>query len=120
MNENKKTKALVEELENEFPSIYDRINYGLYVLVIDENGKIYDDESEPDFNENDIDEVQVIYSIWIMYKRNAVAINREDLIQNHFRITTDDYIRLEDLEELTKIVNIVAKHLVKINFKAHL
>lgn len=29
MNENKKTKALVEELENEFPNIYDRINYGL-------------------------------------------------------------------------------------------
>lgn len=49
MNENKKTKALVEELENEFPNIYDRINYGLYVFVIDENGKIYDDESEPDF-----------------------------------------------------------------------
>ena len=38
MNENKKTKALVEELENEFPNTYDRINYGLYVLVIDENG----------------------------------------------------------------------------------
>lgn len=62
MNENKKTKALVEELENEFPNIYDRINYGLYVFVIDENGKIYDDESEPDFNEDDIEEVQVIYN----------------------------------------------------------
>lgn len=34
MNENKKTKALVEEIENEFPNIYDRINYGLYVLVM--------------------------------------------------------------------------------------
>ena len=45
MNENKKTKALVKELEDKFPNIYDRINYGLYVLVIDENGKIYDDES---------------------------------------------------------------------------
>ena len=72
---NKKTKALVEELENEFPNIYDRINYGLYVLVIDENGKIYDDESEPDFNEDDIDEVQVIYN------GDAVSVAHLKLIQ---------------------------------------
>ena len=75
MNENKKTKELVKELEDTFPEIYDRINYGLYVLVIDENGKIYDDESEPGFNEDDIDEVQVIYNGDAVSAFQALKVN---------------------------------------------
>ncbi len=102
MNENKKTKALVEELENEFPNIYDRINYGLYVLVIDDNGKIYDDESEPGFNEDDIDEVQVIY--------NGDAVSAFPSFKG--KCTFNAYaIKYENLDVITKVIGIIAKHL---------
>ena len=101
MNENKKTKALVEELENEFPNIYDRINYGLYVLVIDENDKIYDDESEPDFNEDDIDEVQVIYN------GDAVSVFPNFIGKCTFKTNT---VKYENLDVITKVIGIIGKH----------
>ncbi|MDN4834023.1 hypothetical protein QYC35_07400 [Ligilactobacillus salivarius] len=101
MNENKKTKALVEELENEFPNIYDRINYGLYVLVIDENGKIYDDESEPDFNEDDIEEVQVIYN------GDAVSVFPNFIGKCTFKANT---VKYENLDVITRVIGIIGKH----------
>ena len=101
MKNNKKTKALVEELENEFPNIYDRINYGLYVLVIDENGKIYDDESEPDFNEDDIEEVQVIY--------NGDAVSVFPQFKGSCSINAFA-IKYEKLDVITRVIGIIGKH----------
>lgn len=101
MNDNKKTKELVKELENEFPDILDHLNYGLYVLVIDENGKIYDDESEPGFNEDDIDEVQVIY--------NGDAVSVFPNFKG--KCTFNAYaIKYENLDVITKVIRIIAKH----------
>ena len=97
----KKTKALVEELENEFPNIYDRINYGLYVFVIDENGKIYDDESEPGFNEDDIDEVQVIYN------GDAVSVFPNFIGKCIFKANT---VKYENLDVITRVIGIIGKH----------
>lgn len=98
----KKTKVLVKELEDTFPNIYDRINYGLYVLVIDGNGKIYDDESEPDFNEDNIDEVQLIYN------GDAFAVFPQ------FRGTCSINLPLsadyKNLEGIGEIIGIIGKH----------
>ncbi|PWG52824.1 hypothetical protein [Ligilactobacillus salivarius] len=102
MNENKKTKVLVKELEDTFPNIYDRINYGLYVLVIDGNGKIYDDESEPDFNEDDICEIQVIYN------GDAVSVFPNFMDKLTFRANA---VKYENLDVITKVIGIIAKHL---------
>lgn len=97
----KKTKELVKELEDTFPEIYDRINYGLYVLVIDENGKIYDDESEPGFNEDDIDEIQVIY--------NGDAVSAFPSFKG--KCTFNAYaIKYENLDVITKVIGIIGKH----------
>ena len=101
MKDNTKTKALVKELEDTFPEICDRINYGLYVLVIDTNGKIYDDESEPGFNEYDIDEVQVIY--------NGDAVSVFPNFKG--KCTFNAYaIKYENLDVITKVIGIIAKH----------
>ncbi len=101
MKDNTKTKALVKELEDTFPNIYDRINYGLYVLVIDDNGKIYDDESEPDFNEDDIDKVQIIYN------GDEVSVRPNFKGKCSIKGTV---IRYENLDVITKAIGIIAKH----------
>lgn len=97
----KKTKELVKELEDTFPEIYDRINYGLYVLVIDENGKIYDDESEPGFNEDDIEEVQVIY--------NGDAVSVFPQFKGSCSINAFA-IKYENLDVITRVIGIIGKH----------
>lgn len=110
MNEN--INNMIEELKEKYPDNWEDPIRGLDVSVYDTTSDEYG--VDDDFVE------ELFYNLWIKYEGSAVEIDREDLIKNHFRITTDDYIRLEDLEELTKIINIVAKHLSKIDFKAHL
>lgn len=103
---------MIEELKEKYPDNWEDPIRGLDVSVYDTTSDEYG--VDDDFVE------ELFYNLWIKYEGSAAEIDREDLIKNHFRITTDDYIRLEDLEELTKIINIIAKHLSKINFKAHL
>ena len=98
---NKNMENMITELKNEFPKIYDRINYGLYVFVIDENGKIYDDESEPGFNEDDIDEVQVIYN------GDAVSVFPNFIGKCTFKANT---VKYENLDVITKVIGIIGKH----------
>lgn len=100
----KKTKELVKELEDKFPEqkYYDRISDGLHVRVIDRNGKIYDGESEPGFDEDNIDEVQLIYN------GDAFAIFPQ------FRGTCSINLPLsadyKNLEGIGEIIGIIGKH----------
>lgn len=107
MNEN--IDNMIKELKREFPGVYDRINHGLYVLAIDEDGKVYEDE--PDFEEKIVDEIQIIYN------GNTVSVYPNYIDKCSIRFFT---VKYEDLDIITKAVAIVGKHLSKINFKAHL
>ena len=110
MNEN--IENMLEELKEKYPDNWEDPIRGLDITVYDTTNDEYG--VDDDFVE------ELFYNLWINYKGSAVGINREDLRQNYFDIDTDTYIGLEDLEELTKIMTIVAKHLSKINFKTHL
>lgn len=107
MNEN--IDNMIKELKREFPGVYDRINHGLYVLAIDEDGKVYEDE--PGFEEKIVDEIQIIYN------GNTVSVYPNYIDKCSIRFFT---VKYEDLDIITKAVAIVGKHLSKINFKAHL
>lgn len=102
----KKTKALVEELENEFPKIYDRVNHGLYILAIDEDGKVYEDE--PGFDEKIVEEIQIIYN------GNTVSVYPNYINKCSIRFFT---VKYEDLDIITKAIAIVGKHLKNIDQK---
>ena len=109
---NKNIENMLEELKEKYPDNWEDPIRGLDVSVYDTTNAGY--EVDDDFAE------ELFYIVWINYKGCSLGINREDLRQNYFDIDTDTYIELEDLVELTKIMTIVAKHLSKINFKAHL
>lgn len=109
---NKNIENMLEELKRKYPDNWGDPIRGLEVNFYDTTNDEYG--IDDDFVE------ELFYNLWINYKGSAVGINREDLRQNYFDIDTDTYIELEDLVELTKIMTIVAKHLSKINFKAHL
>lgn len=102
----KKTKALVKELENEFPNIYDRVNHGLYMLAIDEDGNVYEDD--PDFDEKIVEEIQIIYN------GNTVSVYPNYIDKCSIRFFT---VKYEDLDIITKAIAIVGKHLKNIDQK---
>ena len=106
MNEN--FENMLEELEREFPDSY---NKELYLVIHNEVCDDYyvDDEFQEELFSN----------LFINYKTSAIEISR-DFKNNLFDINTDILIEQEDLAILVKAMSIVAKHLSKINFKAHL
>lgn len=97
---------MVAELKNEFPKIYDRANHGLYMLAIDEDGKVYEDE--PGFDEKVVEEIQIIYN------GNTVSVYPNYIDKCSIRFFT---VRYEDLDIITKAVAIVGKHLKNIDKK---
>lgn len=101
MNEN--FENMLEELEREFPDSY---NKELYLVI---HTKVCDDEFQEELFSN----------LFINYKTSAIEISR-DFKNNLFDINTDILIEQEDLATIAKAMSIVAKHLSKINFKAHL
>lgn len=101
---NKNIETMLAELKREFPGVYDRINHGLYILAIDEDGKIYEDE--PGFDEKIIDEIQIIYN------GNTVSVYPNYIDKCSIRFFT---VKYEDLDIITKAVAIVGKHLKNIN-----
>lgn len=104
MNEN--MESMITELKNEFPGVYDRINHGLYILAIDEDGKVYEDE--PGFDEKVVEEIQIIYN------GNTVSVYPDCIDKCSIRFFT---VRYEDLDIITKAVAIVGKHLKNIDQK---
>ena len=100
---NKNMESMVAELKNEFPKIYDRVNHGLYMLAIDEDGKIYEDD--PDFDEKIVEEIQIIYN------GNTVSVYPNYIDKCSIRFFFFIY---EDLDIIIKAVAIVGKHLGKI------
>lgn len=109
---NRNIEAMLEELKEKYPDNWGDPIIGLDVSVYDATNAGY--EVDDDFAE------ELFYIVWINYKGCSLGISREDFRRKYFDIDTDAYIELEDLVELTKIMNIVVKHLVKINFKTHL
>lgn len=106
---NPNMKRMLAELKHEFPGVYDRVNHGLYVLAIDEDGKVYEDE--PGFEEKIVEEIQIIYN------GNTVSVYPNYIDKCSIRFFT---VKYEDLDIITKAVAIVGKHLNKINSKTHL
>lgn len=106
MNEN--IKNMLEELEREFPDSY---NKELYLVI--HSGVCDDYLVDDEFQE------KLFSNLFINYKTSAIEISR-DFKNNLFDIDTDILIEQEDLAILSKAMSIVAKHLSKINFKAHL
>lgn len=106
MNEN--FENMLEELEREFPDSY---NKELYLVIHNEVCDDYyvDDEFQEELFSN----------LFMHYKTSVIEISR-DFENNSFDINTDILIEQEDLAILAKAMSIVAKHLSKINFKAHL
>lgn len=109
---NNNVENMLEELKEKYPDNWEDSIRGLDITVYDATNDEYG--VDDDFVE------ELFYNLWINYKGSAVGINREDLRHNYFNVETDSLIEPEDFVELTKIINIIVKHLVKINFKAHL
>ena len=105
---NKNIENMLEELEREFPDSY---NKELYLVIHNEVCDDYyvDDEFQEELFSN----------LFINYKTSAIEISR-DFKNNLFDINTDILIEQEDLAIIAKAMSIVAKHLSKIDFKAHL
>lgn len=110
MNEN--IEAMLEELKEKYPDNWEDPIRGLDITVYDATNDEYG--VDDDFVE------ELFYNLWINYKGSAVGISREDLSHNYFNVETDSLIEPEDFVELTKIINIVVKHLTKINFESNL
>lgn len=100
---NKNFENMLEELERKYPDNWGDPIKGLDIAVYDATNDEYG--VDDDFVEG------------LFYNSSAVGISREDLRHNYFNIETDTLIELEDFVELTKIINIVVKHLSKIEFK---
>lgn len=74
--------------------------------VVDKNDN-YDDYA--DFDESKLWEVRILY----FDKLFTIRRKYTDL----FEISDDNYLDIHDLDDLGKIINIVGKHLKKINYE---
>ena len=105
MNEN--IEDMFEDLKKEFPeNVYQKFVLRIY----DNNGNDYSIDDE--FQE------KLFNTIYISCGTNLVKIYKDKY--NTFYINTSVYIEQKDLATIVKAMSIVAKHLSKINFKAHL
>lgn len=110
MNEN--IMAMVAELESNFP-----IKWEQHDKIKDLHLRIYDDRGykfgiDKEFNE------ELFSNLFIYYRGNVLEIIKYQY--NVFDINTDVLIEQEDLAIIAKAMSIVAKHLSKIEFEAHL
>lgn len=105
MNEN--IDNMFEELKKEFPK---KVYQELDLIIFDNNGNDYSIDDE--FQE------KLFNTIYISCGTNLVKIYKDKY--NTFYIHTSVYIEQKDLAIIGKALSIVAKHLSKINFKAHL
>ena len=104
---NKNIGNMFEDLEKEFPkNVYQKFVLRIY----DNNGNDYSIDDE--FQE------KLFNTIYISCGTNLVKIYKDKY--NTFYIHTSVYIEQKDLVIIGKALSIVAKHLSKINFKAHL
>ena len=98
---------IFEELKKEFPkNVYQELDL-----------RIYDNDGNGYFTDEEFQE-KTFSNMFINYETNAVEIFRDKY--SLFDINTDILIEQEDLATIAKAMSIVAKHLSKINFKAHL
>ncbi|WP_172435600.1 hypothetical protein [Ligilactobacillus salivarius] len=105
MNEN--IENMLEELKEKFPkNVYQKLS----LRIFDNNGKDYSVDDE--FQE------KLFNTIYISCGTNLVKIYKDKY--NTFYIHTSVYIEQKDLAIIGKALSIAAKHLSKINFKAHL
>lgn len=105
MKNDKNIKNMFKELDHEFPE-----DFGLYAgLTID----ACDFEDNYDDNTN-FDET-MLDKLTICYKNQYVAISR--YCENNWEITDESFIKCEYFREIGKILDIVMKHLSKIEFK---
>ena len=105
MNEN--IENIFEDLKKEFPeNVYQKLS----LRIFDNNGNDYSIDDE--FQE------KLFNTIYISCGTNLVKIYKDKY--NTFYIHTSVYIEQKDLVIIGKTLSIAAKHLSKINFKAHL
>ena len=98
MNEN--FINMYTELNRKYPDIYGR---DLRIDAIDRKDR-YDDDKL--FDETLLDEIR------IYYKQQTITIER--YYTNNWVIEDEDYIKFEDFREIGKILNIVMKHISRI------
>ncbi|MYU73737.1 hypothetical protein [Ligilactobacillus salivarius] len=101
---NKNIEKMVEELKKEYPLDYKTEN--ISIKVVDKNNN-YDDDA--DFDESKLWEVRILYRDKLFTLRRKYT----DL----FEISDDNYLDIHDLDDLGKIINIIGKHLKRINYK---
>lgn len=106
MNEN--TKNMVAELQKEFPNNWGDPEKGLKISVCD-NESEYFEEDNLYFPE------KIFYGVRIAYKEMHAEITKEECTD--FNISIYSSIGLENLANFTKIINIISKHLSRMDFE---
>ena len=102
MNEN--IENIFEDLKKEFPeNVYQKLS----LRIFDNNGNDYSIDDE--FQE------KLFNTIYISCGTNLVKIYKDKY--NTFYIHTSVYIEQEELVVIGKVINIVVKHLSKIEFE---
>lgn len=95
---NKNMESMIAELK--------RVKHELFMLAIDEDGKVYG--AEPGFDERIVEEIQIIYN------GNKVSVYPNYIDKCSIRFFT---VKYEDLDIITKAIVIVGKHLKNIDPK---
>lgn len=105
---NNNIENMLEELKEKYPDNYKVGN--ILIRVVDKNGN-YDDDTG--FDESQLWEVR------IFYRDKLFTIKREyrDLYRDLFEMSDDNYLYIEDLDELGKIISIIGKYLKRISYK---
>lgn len=104
MNRSKNIKAMLSELRKEYAIDYE--NENISIEVVDENNNY---NYDADFDESKLWEVRIYYRDKLFTIRHKYV----DL----FEISDDNYLDIHDLDDLGKIINIIGKHLKRINYK---
>ena len=105
----KNIENMVAELQKEFPNNWGDPEKGLKISVCD-NESEYFEEDNFYFPE------KIFYEVRIEYKDIHAEIIKEEESTN-FSISVYSSIRLENLANFTKIINIISKHLSRMNFE---
>lgn len=101
---NPNIKRMLAELKHEFPeNVYQKLS----LRIFDNNGNDYSIDDE--FQE------KLFNTIYISCGTNLVKIYKDKY--NTFYIHTSVYIEQEELVVIGKVINIVVKHLSKIEFE---
>lgn len=104
MNRSKNIKAMLSELRKEYAIDYE--NENIRVEVVDKN---YNYDVYADFDESKL------WKVIIFYRDKLFTIRRK--YTDLFEISGDDYLDIHYLDDLGKIINIIGKHLKRINYK---